>query len=149
MKKGAITSAALVGAELVGTACHRVPVWPPPWLRTADSAPPTPPVPDEQTARPGPPPASEGAAAALTALTAPEAAPEAPAAEEAAPTAPEAAAALMADCKACRRPLDAKGRCWRCCNRPCVECGRMTGSALIARCVPCGLKFNGNAGDPL
>jgi hypothetical protein len=39
-------------------------------------------------------------------------------------------------CPSCRRPLDHKGRCWRCCNRRC-RCGRQTGSAFIATCLLC------------
>jgi hypothetical protein len=53
------------------------------------------------------------------------------------------------NCDQCGRPLDARRRCWRCCDGPCVDCGRPTGSAYIARCIPCGHRFNGNKGDPL
>jgi len=52
-------------------------------------------------------------------------------------------------CQLCGRPLDDKRRCWGCCDRPCVDCGRLTGNAFIARCLPCGHRFNGNRGDPL
>jgi hypothetical protein len=40
-------------------------------------------------------------------------------------------------CPNCRRPLDAKARCWRCCDRACESCGRPTGSAFIALCLLC------------
>ncbi len=53
------------------------------------------------------------------------------------------------NCDRCGGALDAKRRCWRCCDRPCVDCGRPTGSAFIQRCVPCGHRFNGNRGEPL
>lgn len=53
------------------------------------------------------------------------------------------------NCDHCGRRLDAKRRCWRCCDRPCVECGRPTGSAFIQRCVVCGHRFDGNRGEPL
>ncbi len=33
-------------------------------------------------------------------------------------------------CDSCGRALDGKRRCWRCCDRPCVDCGRPTGSAV-------------------
>jgi len=52
-------------------------------------------------------------------------------------------------CRGCGRSVDEKGRCWRCCNRPCVGCGRPTGTAFIQRCTTCGLAFNGNRGEPL
>lgn len=48
-------------------------------------------------------------------------------------------------CPGCRRDRDAAGRCWRCCDRPCVMCGRPTGSAFIATCFPCGNQLP----DPL
>ena len=51
-----------------------------------------------------------------------------------------------AACPACRGPTDAGRRCWRCCDRPCVGCGRPTGSAFIQRCSACGARFNGNRG---
>jgi hypothetical protein len=54
-----------------------------------------------------------------------------------------------AACPSCRRPLDLKGRCWRCCDRACARCGRPTGSAFIATCCPCGNALNGTIGDPL
>lgn len=52
------------------------------------------------------------------------------------------------NCDSCGRALDGERRCWRCCDRPCVDCGRATGSAFIARCLPCGHRCNGNQGDP-
>ena len=54
----------------------------------------------------------------------------------------------VAICPSCRHPLDLKGRCWRCCDRACSECGRPTGSAFIATCCSCGHAFNGNRGEP-
>ena len=44
-------------------------------------------------------------------------------------------------CPVCRRTLDSAGRCPRCFDRPCVVCGRMTGSYCIQRCVACGYAF--------
>jgi hypothetical protein len=44
------------------------------------------------------------------------------------------------NCVQCGRALDEKRRCWRCCDRVCVECGRQTGSAFIQRCITCGLR---------
>jgi hypothetical protein len=41
-------------------------------------------------------------------------------------------------CPACRKPLDSARRCPNCCDRLCVECGKMTGSYFIMRCVSCG-----------
>jgi hypothetical protein len=41
-------------------------------------------------------------------------------------------------CPHCHRPLDEKRRCWSCCDRRCA-CGRMTGSAFIELCHPCGI----------
>jgi hypothetical protein len=40
-------------------------------------------------------------------------------------------------CPSCRRPLDAKARCWGCCNRACESCSRPTGSAFLALCLLC------------
>jgi hypothetical protein len=42
------------------------------------------------------------------------------------------------NCDQCGRAFDHKRRCWRCCDRLCVDCGGWTGSAFIQRCVPCG-----------
>jgi hypothetical protein len=44
------------------------------------------------------------------------------------------------NCVTCGRALDEKRRCWRCCDRVCVACGRQTGSAFIQRCIACGLR---------
>jgi hypothetical protein len=41
-------------------------------------------------------------------------------------------------CPACRWPMDAVRRCPKCFDRLCVDCGRMTGSYFIMRCVLCG-----------
>jgi hypothetical protein len=43
------------------------------------------------------------------------------------------------NCDGCGRALDDKRRCWRCCDRVC-PCGRLTGSAFIELCWPCGLR---------
>jgi hypothetical protein len=51
-------------------------------------------------------------------------------------------------CPGCGWPLDAAGRCPRCFDRLC-SCGLPTGSYFVARCIPCGQRFNGNAGEPL
>src|SRR5262245_29945533 len=40
-------------------------------------------------------------------------------------------------CPACSWPLDSGLRCPKCPDRLCVECGRLTGSYLVMRCVPC------------
>ena len=40
-------------------------------------------------------------------------------------------------CSGCKRPLDAKARCWRCNHRLCSRCGRDTGSAFIELCIVC------------
>jgi hypothetical protein len=48
--------------------------------------------------------------------------------------------ALALICPHCAGPLDAKGRCWKCCNRICSACGQPTGSAFIELCWPCGLR---------
>jgi hypothetical protein len=40
-------------------------------------------------------------------------------------------------CPDCAGPVDNVGRCWRCCNRPCVVCGKATGTAFIQVCVVC------------
>ena len=48
----------------------------------------------------------------------------------------ERVAALV--CPACRRPADARGRCWQCCERVCEKCRKATGSAFIALCCECG-----------
>jgi hypothetical protein len=53
------------------------------------------------------------------------------------------------NCDQCGRHLDERRRCWRCCDRPCLQCGRPTGSAFIATCCACGNACNGNSGEPL
>ena len=53
------------------------------------------------------------------------------------------------NCGQCGRALDIKRRCWRCCDRPCADCGRPTGTAFVARCCACGHRFNGNRGEQL
>jgi hypothetical protein len=40
-------------------------------------------------------------------------------------------------CPSCHGPTDARGACWKCCNRICCDCGGPTGSAFIATCIPC------------
>jgi hypothetical protein len=40
-------------------------------------------------------------------------------------------------CPRCGRPWDGRGRCWRCCDRPCAACGGPTGSAFIETCLAC------------
>ena len=49
-----------------------------------------------------------------------------------------------AKCSRCGNFLDARDRCWRCCDRLCVDCGRWTGSAFIQRCVVCGNALVGD-----
>ena len=49
-------------------------------------------------------------------------------------------------CRTCGSPTDDRRRCWRCCDRPCVDCGRPTGSAFIQRCPTCGNRLNDNSG---
>jgi hypothetical protein len=46
-------------------------------------------------------------------------------------------AAAPTPCQQCSRPMDAKRRCWRCCERLCEVCGRPTWTAFIALCRPC------------
>jgi hypothetical protein len=50
-------------------------------------------------------------------------------------------------CARCGRPVDGKGRCWRCCDRACEGCGRGTGSPFLATCLVC--DFAGGAGQPI
>lgn len=47
---------------------------------------------------------------------------------------------LSTGCVKCRRPLDKNGTCWKCESRPCVGCGKNTGTPFIATCVACGNK---------
>jgi hypothetical protein len=37
-------------------------------------------------------------------------------------------------CGGCGGRVDARRRCWKCCDRPCEVCGRSTGSAFIRTC---------------
>jgi len=46
------------------------------------------------------------------------------------------------DCPRCAWPLDSLGRCPKCFDRSCVDCGKSTGSYLIQRCVACGYFLN-------
>jgi hypothetical protein len=46
-------------------------------------------------------------------------------------------------CPACGGPLDAKARCWKCCERLCSQCGRPTGSAFLQLCLSCDGAFRG------
>lgn len=48
-------------------------------------------------------------------------------------------------CPTCKRPRDAKLRCWWCHDRACIGCGLSTGSAFIALCIGCG-RFAGDDG---
>jgi hypothetical protein len=41
-------------------------------------------------------------------------------------------------CRVCRWVLDSKRRCPKCFDRLCLDCGKLTGSYLIMRCVACG-----------
>lgn len=49
-------------------------------------------------------------------------------------------AASHGRCPKCGRPLDGKRRCWKCCDRVCSGCGRLSGSAFIEQCCACGMK---------
>ena len=44
-------------------------------------------------------------------------------------------------CPACGWPLDADGRCPKCFDRLCVDCGKLTGSYCILRCMVCGIAL--------
>ncbi len=46
-------------------------------------------------------------------------------------------AELLSQCPSCRRPVDAKRRCWHCGQRPCERCGKPSGSVFIATCFAC------------
>jgi hypothetical protein len=103
----------------------RVPLrapWPPPWLKVFDPA--TAPQPVPQGDR--------------VAEREPGERPPLPPPPTPTPT--------LNPCPKCGAPLDRRCACWRCGTRPCVGCGRDTGSPFIARCVPCGQRFNGNRG---
>ena len=41
-------------------------------------------------------------------------------------------------CGGCGGRVDAVRRCYVCCDRPCLACGRLTGSAYVQHCIPCG-----------
>ena len=45
------------------------------------------------------------------------------------------------NCPLCRWPLDSTGRCPKCFDHLCVDCGRPTGSYFIMRCLVCGHAF--------
>jgi hypothetical protein len=53
------------------------------------------------------------------------------------------AAAGSAVCPNCEGILSAGSVCWRCCDRPCAGCGRLTGSAFILYCWPCSYRAAG------
>ena len=40
-------------------------------------------------------------------------------------------------CSDCAGPVDKLRRCWRCCDRPCVDCGRPTGTVFVEVCLLC------------
>ena len=40
-------------------------------------------------------------------------------------------------CSDCAGPVDKIFHCWRCCDRPCVDCGRPTGTVFIEVCLLC------------
>jgi hypothetical protein len=44
-------------------------------------------------------------------------------------------------CPVCRWVLDSDRRCRKCFDRLCVDCGRLTGSYFVLRCVACGHAF--------
>jgi hypothetical protein len=48
---------------------------------------------------------------------------------------------VRSQCPTCARSLSEKAQCWKCDDRQCEGCGRLTGSALIANCVPCGNRL--------
>ena len=41
-------------------------------------------------------------------------------------------------CPSCGKPREVKVRCWKCCDMTCVRCGKLTGSAFLSLCIPCG-----------
>jgi hypothetical protein len=51
-------------------------------------------------------------------------------------------------CPSCHRPLDSRRRCPKCFDRLCVDCGRLTGSYLIQRCVMCGQAYREEPQEP-
>ena len=46
-------------------------------------------------------------------------------------------------CPQCGWSLDSARRCSKCCDRLCVDCGRVTGSYFVMRCVACGHACRG------
>jgi hypothetical protein len=48
-------------------------------------------------------------------------------------------------CPSCRWVMDSGRRCPKCLDRLCCDCGRMTGSYFVMRCVPCGIAFRDDA----
>jgi hypothetical protein len=44
-------------------------------------------------------------------------------------------------CPLCRRPLDGKQRCWKCCDRLCADCGKPTGNAFMRYCMLCEVRL--------
>lgn len=40
-------------------------------------------------------------------------------------------------CPSCKRRTDENRICWKCQNRPCRACGKLTGSALLSLCNQC------------
>ena len=48
---------------------------------------------------------------------------------------------LNESCPTCRRPFHDRDRasrqCWKCVDRPCEQCGNLTGSAFIRTCDRC------------
>jgi hypothetical protein len=55
---------------------------------------------------------------------------------------------LATQCPLCKRPMDTKRRCWRCCDRLCEECGLLTGSAFIGLCWLCQVARERKGGTP-
>jgi len=51
-------------------------------------------------------------------------------------------------CLECGGDVDASGCCWHCCNRLCLTCDRLTGSAFFAQCIPCELGVGVVTAEP-
>jgi hypothetical protein len=102
--------------------------WPPAWL--AEPQPQTNPTPEPV---PAAVPIAEKAAAELC--------------QAACPEVPEPPDSGQPTCPSCRRPLDRKQRCWKCCDRLCADCGGRTGSAFIMYCVVCEVRLQAAGGD--
>jgi hypothetical protein len=51
-------------------------------------------------------------------------------------------------CPNCERPLTDGMVCWRCCDRLCAGCGRLTGSAFILYCWPCSYRAEVDTAAP-